>query len=949
MLIKKAYLISIVLIFAVITNFAQQNELLNQARDHMQFGRYGEAIDLLNKYIAANPREIVGFNLRGLSFEKRGQYQNAVFDFRNALKIDPDNKDIQTNLNRVTKVWHDQLYRKIEGHKREIAIRPEDPVNYLEIGKAYKNLELWDLAEEWYDKYLEKDNDASADEIIRYTEILAQNNHLQKGEEILKKYVDKLPGDWRLWSRYGYFLLWLGKNRNAAEAFEQALAIKPFFNEAQDGLNLARREGLVVDQPEVYQKEFPIDRYYRILRSNPKNDEIRFKLVDELVANKRLEEAYQQLLELRDRFAGTDRFDRQWDFVTAYREEKINDDIQRNLLVLELNPSETESVMKVASGYEQLGKFEEAFNFLDDYFSKYPNTFEPELRLKYARSASNTNKYDLAIKIVDKLLSDYPENLDYQLFRAQLSAWTSKDLGLAKNFLENIITNDSKNLTALITLSSVMIQLNNFDAALDYARMAKSLDPENKDVAELFSSVELRKVQLEEQRIYGILETGRGLVRSGKCEEALPYYERFLIETTPKYGEIKEYGDVLTCAKKYDQALAVYDQLLDEKYDKNVLAAKGRLYLEMDSTARSLEIFSRLRAREPRDFDIQLSLLDLYTTAGEYDSARTIYYELQESELDSAQTEKLRLRGRWLPPSTFTEVLESVPTSIAFAPSGSFYSDDIGFRLYKYGGRLELGIMPSLSFGVSLFRTSLSSETQTRLFTTFKGHVFVKFLKFMSAGLSSGRINSTGITASHETDLFVRAEPVSNFSIQGSFVSSDAGILLYSPFLVNIRRDASIFKLEGSYLHRTGVKLSSFFQYVKVDEKNLFYGDNEGNSFQLRISRKFLTDLETGYEYFFSNFKFDSDFYYSPQDFVSHSIFGKWEVEKHQDFNLFFLGKLGYVPQNDFTLFEVSGEFMYKMLNNFSISGSLTLGSTSRDDASYNYLAGAISAYWTLL
>ncbi len=946
--ISKAYLTLLFFLLIAFTSLAQQNEILIEAKGQMDVGRYGEAIELLNKYIAANPRDIRGYNLRGLSFEKRGQYQNSVYDFRNALKLEPDNSELQKNLSRVTQIWHDQLYKKIEGHKREIAIRPADPTNYLEIGKAYRSLELWDLAEEWYDKYLTLVESTSADEIIRYTEILAQNNHLQKGEKILDEYCGKFPKDWRLWSRYGYFLLWLGKNKNSIIAFENALEIKPFFKEAQDGLSLAKREGFVTDQPKVYQKEFPIDRYYRILKRDPSNNDVRFKLVDELINNKRIEEAYQQLLVLKDEFSDTPRFQEKWNFVTNFREEQITDSIERNLFILKQDPTQTEAALKVVSGYEGLENFDEGFRFLNDYFKKYPDTPNPTLRFQYARSAAWVQKYELAIGIIDKLLADYPENLDYQLFRAQLSAWSNTDIEIAKNFLENVLKNDPKNVTALITMASISMQQFNFDKAMDYARMAKSLDPNNKDVINLFSSIEFQKIQLQEQKIYKVLETGRQFVRDGNCAEALPYYEKFLIENTPEIMEIKEYGDVLTCAKKYNQAMAVYDQLLLDEYNKDVLASKGRLYSEMDSTGKAITIFKQLAAREKDNFNYKLTLLDLYSKAGEYDSARAVYYELQETDLDSTEINNLRQRGKWLPPATFTEVLESVPTSMAFAPAASFYSDDLGFRLFKYGGRLEMGIMPSLSLGVSLFRTSLSSATEKRLFTTFKGHIYVRFLKFFSAGLSSGRINSESISASHETDLFLRAEPASNFSMQGSYVTSDAGILLYSPFLVNLRKNARIYKLEGSYLHRTGIKLAGFFQYVNVAEENLFFGDNEGNSLQLRISRKFLADLETGYEYYFSNFKFDSDFYYSPQEFVSHSLFGRWEIEKYNDFNMYLNGKLGYVPKSDFTLFEAGGEVMYKLLPNFSISAILSLGSTSRNDASYNYFSGSISAYWSL-
>jgi len=144
-----------------------QDRLKHQAKAHMQYARYGEAIDLLNKYISAYPQKADGLNLRGLCYEARTEYEYAVLDLRRALKLEPNNKEIQTNLSRVEKKWYPLLEKKIAGHKREIAINPNIAVNYLEIGKCKKNLGLWKEAEEWYDEYLKRE-DASSDEVIRY-------------------------------------------------------------------------------------------------------------------------------------------------------------------------------------------------------------------------------------------------------------------------------------------------------------------------------------------------------------------------------------------------------------------------------------------------------------------------------------------------------------------------------------------------------------------------------------------------------------------------------------------------------------------------------------------------------------------------------------------------------------------------------------------------------------
>jgi len=216
--------------------FAQEqaDTFLNQAKGHMAVGRYGEAITLLNRYIALKPRDFTGYHQRALCYEQRTQYENAELDLERAIKLDPDNKQLRQDYARVREVWFALLDKKIEGHKREIAIDPSIPDNYVEIAKSYAWKEEWQKSEDWYDQFFIKEPNAAPDQVIRYTNVLTETKNLTKGEKKLLEYTERHPDDWRLWSRLGYFSLWLSKYKQAEEAFEKALAIKPFFKEAEE-------------------------------------------------------------------------------------------------------------------------------------------------------------------------------------------------------------------------------------------------------------------------------------------------------------------------------------------------------------------------------------------------------------------------------------------------------------------------------------------------------------------------------------------------------------------------------------------------------------------------------------------------------------------------------------------------------------------------------------------
>ena len=166
----KIFLLFFIILSIVVKAQKRSYEAMKrQAIIHMKNSKYGEAIDLLNKVIAENPRDPEGYNLRGLCYEKRQIYKYALLDFRRAIHLTPNNSEYKKNLERIISIWYPMLYKKIEGHKREIAINPKSAFDYLAIGKSYRWLEQWKNAEIWYDKYLALDDNASPDEIIRYS------------------------------------------------------------------------------------------------------------------------------------------------------------------------------------------------------------------------------------------------------------------------------------------------------------------------------------------------------------------------------------------------------------------------------------------------------------------------------------------------------------------------------------------------------------------------------------------------------------------------------------------------------------------------------------------------------------------------------------------------------------------------------------------------------------
>ncbi len=138
------------------------------------------------------------------------------------------------------------------------------------------------------------------------------------------------------------------------------------------------------------------------------------------------------------------------------------------------------------------------------------------------------------------------------------------------------------------------------------------------------------------------------------------------------------------------------------------------------------------------------------------------------------------------------------------------------------------------------------------------------------------------------------------------------------------------------------MKFSGTYQYISVNDAN------EGSDFNLRIGKYFYRDLAFGYEYNYANYRYKASYYYSPTNFESHSIWIDNELENKNELRVTIGGKLGFIARNKFLLMEGHLDFYYQPLRNLLISGRLGAGSTTRDDSSYRYFSGQLSAYWTI-
>ncbi len=543
--------------------------------------------------------------------------------------------------------------------------------------------------------------------------------------------------------------MWLGKRKIAIHAFENSLALKPYFKEALNGLDQAQGKGYIYTINDTSARYnygmpipgskyvYPIDRYYHILKRKPSDVPVRVKLLKALYKVNRLEEAKRQIQILsRTSIDTTKKFQQLSNKILQYRQKFYNKKIKYYQAKLKRNPSNRDLILKIGDYYTNLEDYNNALSIYKNYLKLKPNN--SEIIYRYAKVSAWNHDFQTSISKMDELLKIDPNNLKYQLLRAQLAIWTGHDLKLAKTYLNNYLKKYPKNINAIVAMGSLYIQEQRFSTAKKYLNLALHMNSTYPDVMQLQSDYDFQKLRAEQEKLFAILQQGRKLALNGDCEAALSKYNEYLAKAEPNRLIRKEYADVNACAKNYDKAIKIYDELLSKQYDYKIALQRAKVYYWMSDSVQALSAFQKLTKEKPNDFIADLYLGDSYTKMHKYDSARTVYNDLLKTNLDSSQIAMVNQRKGWLPVTGFKGFIESFPNYVLLSPFGSFYGDNLSFRYNTQGISLNFGVTAFLSLGVQASRSTLAANGIITNLNAVRWNINFTLAKHLSLGGNFG-------------------------------------------------------------------------------------------------------------------------------------------------------------------------------------------------------------------
>jgi spermidine synthase len=129
---------------------------------YAKLGQYQRAIEDFNQAIRLEPDDALAYNSRGFAYNQLGQYQLAVKDFNQAIRLEPDDA-LAYNSRGFAYNQLSQYQLALDDFNKAISLQPDDVAAYNNRGVAYTQLGQYQLALDDFNKAISlKSNYADA-------------------------------------------------------------------------------------------------------------------------------------------------------------------------------------------------------------------------------------------------------------------------------------------------------------------------------------------------------------------------------------------------------------------------------------------------------------------------------------------------------------------------------------------------------------------------------------------------------------------------------------------------------------------------------------------------------------------------------------------------------------------------------------------------------------------
>jgi len=780
------------------------------------------------------------------------------------------------------------------------------------------------------------------------------------------------------------------ENDRYFEAFDNLVALEPEYGRSRRWRMLFQDVDRGFTRLEEDAPILPVDRLTYRLRIDPSNLAIRYRLVDELSARERYEEAYAILTDPAHAEPSDPGYTPRVLSIERTRTEQALKRLEELEAQLEAFPEDERSWREIIPVYTRLDRTDEVIAAYAALLGLRPGDWD--LRRDYIDALRVFGYPEQAASQVSWLVEKDPDNVDvmrlYVLVRFAVDALDEKAEAYLQGFLSDPALRDGE---LLLEAAGYSIRRGNLDQAeARIERIAGWDEPRWDGRLRALNYVLDRARYIQAQNdLRDALNEARILAARRDYDAAAEAYEAYFEQAGKRLKkDVVEYAIMLSSAERYTEAVAVLRSVVEEQFDYDVAKEMGRVQSYQKDYSGAIATIDQLLQINPRDYELVFLKAQSLRALGYYTEARVLYGDALVVAEDSEAIEE-RIIG--IDADVRFELVQSgewggLDYKALVVPSASGVRSQgggVGYDRWTQGMRSEitLPINAALIVGVNSHFISGSrrllpgAETVEGRVNQVYGSAFIDLtpqIRSEKAPYSNRISGEVGVydyegqrTVLYGGIRYWRQDQGRYFGSMG--VRTGEGALdLWSAGGGQFNLRVTQFDAQATSLTIMPDSVLSVSGAMSVNIIRDSFGStsadsdtNLGFNLNLKVGYRVADNTFVGMEYFQRSYRSTVDIYFSPGNYQSYDMFMEYEKELIQGSPWYIrvFGSAGLIARSSgFVGRRFEADYIRRMGRNFALTIGTTLGASTRTLGSgagafvdqYNTFSFSAALNWTL-
>jgi tetratricopeptide (TPR) repeat protein len=627
----------------------------------------------------------------GIQYLQKGKYEEAILQFRNALKLDPRYADAYYQLAQAYESEHDynSAYNAIRQAVALDANRVDLRLSLAEIyvlGRQYAN------AEEEATLVLKKDPNSAAAYRVLASAQLAEGKK-EAAIAAFLKLMQLKPEDLTTYGSAGIVEMSLNKNVDAEKHFRAAVDRGPHF--LQGYLNLAgfyRRTGRLADAERVLESG---------IGKNPESTALRLAQADLLFSEQKPELAERALESIRKSNSKSAAVALSLGnfYFSRGAADKALEEYRRGAAI---DPHNVEIQNQMVECYLLTGRTKDAEALNSRIVKERPK--DVTATLARGRILLTSGRNEEAISVLRSLLAHSQDSAQVHYFLG-LAYWQNQNVPQAKTELQESLREAPGLLVAQHSLAGLHMSLGELPAARELAEQIVRNNPANADERMLLGTIYVRQGQISAAReqfliarrlIPGNAPAAVDLAQAdnalGKRDEAEKEYQAALVLNPRFVQALNGLASLWVQQNQNAKALARVQQYVASYPDDSA----GHLLLgALYSAAKQYQIakneFERATQLDPKLISAHTQLGDACRALGDMNGAIRAYEDAAALEPKSAGLQTL-LGNLYLLEENRERAQTHYQLALAANPNDAVAANNLAWIYLKNGGNLDIAL-----------------------------------------------------------------------------------------------------------------------------------------------------------------------------------------------------------------------------------------------------------------